>query len=125
MIASLGFKFYVSRFADYNETYGSLGGVIVLMLWFYLSSLAVLVGAEMNAEIEHASPHGKDPGEKVPGEKKKLGAAAARDYESRQRGRGKGAQARPASRPTVAAGWYVPWLAMAVGRLVMGRRKAR
>ena len=40
------------------------------MLWFYLSALAVLVGAELNAEIEHASPYGKDPGEKVAGEKK-------------------------------------------------------
>jgi membrane protein len=48
------------------------------MLWFYLSGLAILVGAEMNAEIEHASPHGKNAGEKVPGERKKLGARAAR-----------------------------------------------
>jgi hypothetical protein len=57
--------------------------VIVLLLWFYLSGLAILVGAELNAEIEHASPHGKDPGEKVPGEKKKIGAAAARAYKER------------------------------------------
>jgi hypothetical protein len=54
--------------------------VIVLMLWFYISGVAVLVGSEMNAEIEHASPHGKDAGEKVPGQKRKLGAAAAREY---------------------------------------------
>jgi membrane protein len=80
LIASLAFRFYLSRFADYNETYGSLGGVIVLMLWFYISGLAVLAGAEMNAEIEHASPHGKAAGEKVSGQKKKLGAAAARAY---------------------------------------------
>jgi membrane protein len=84
LIASLGFKFYVTSFADYNETYGSLGGVIVLMLWFYITGIAILVGAEMNAEIEHASPYGKDVGEKVPGEKKKLGAAAARAYEERR-----------------------------------------
>jgi membrane protein len=57
--------------------------VIVLLLWFYLSGLAILVGAEMNAEIEHASPYGKDPGEKVPGQKKKIGAAAARAYRER------------------------------------------
>ncbi len=80
LLASLAFKIYLSNFADYNATYGSLGGVIVLMLWLYISSLAVLIGAEMNAEIEHASPHGKNPGEKVPGEKKKIGAAAARAY---------------------------------------------
>jgi membrane protein len=83
LIGSLGFKIYVAQFADYNETYGSLGGVVVLMLWFYVSSLAILVGAEMNAEIEHASPHGKDAGEKVPGQKKRLGAAAARAFAQR------------------------------------------
>jgi membrane protein len=55
----------------------------VLLLWFYISGLAILVGAEMNAEIEHASPWGKDPGEKVPGQKKKIGAAAARAYKER------------------------------------------
>ena len=84
LVASLAFKLYLTNFADYNETYGSLGGVIVLMLWFYISGLAILAGAEMNAEIEHASPHGKEPGEKVPGQKKKLGAAAAREYSGRQ-----------------------------------------
>jgi membrane protein len=83
LIASLAFKFYVGSFANYNETYGSLGGVIILMLWFYISSLAILAGAEMNAEIEHASPHGKDPGEKVPGQRKMLGARAARAYSER------------------------------------------
>jgi membrane protein len=101
LVASLAFKFYLTNFADYNATYGSLGGVIVLMLWFYISSLAVLIGAEMNAEIEHASPHGKDPGEKVPGQKKKIGAAAAREYEERKRlGR--------AARPAVPTPVYTP-----------------
>lgn len=85
LLASLAFKVYLANFADYNATYGSLGGVIVLMLWFYISAIAILVGAEMNAEIEHASPHGKEPGEKVPGQRKKLGAAAAREHEERQR----------------------------------------
>ena len=61
---SVGFKFYVTNFSSYNATYGAIGGVIVLMLWFYVSSLAVLIGAELNAEIEHASPYGKEPGEK-------------------------------------------------------------
>jgi membrane protein len=76
LLISLGFKFYVQNFTSYNATYGAIGGVIVLMLWFYVSSLAILVGAELNAEIEHASPYGKDPGEKVPGEKKKIGVLA-------------------------------------------------
>ena len=46
---------------------------MVLMLWFYISGLVILIGAEMNAEIEHASPYGKDEGEKVPGQKRKIG----------------------------------------------------
>jgi membrane protein len=80
---SLVFKFYVANFGDYNATYGAVGGVIVLLLWFYISGLAILVGAELNAEIEHASPYGKDPGEKVPGQRKKIGVAAARAYKER------------------------------------------
>jgi membrane protein len=84
LLISVGFRFYVTHFTSYQATYGVIGGVIVLMLWFYVSSLAVLIGAELNAEIEHASPYGKDPGEKVPGEKKKIGALAERDYEERR-----------------------------------------
>ena len=83
IVVSLAFKFYVANFTDYNAMYGAVGAVIVLMLWFYLSALAILAGAELNAEIEHASPHGKDPGEKVPGQKKKIGIAAARAHKDR------------------------------------------
>jgi membrane protein len=86
LLTSIGFKFYVANFTSYNATYGAIGGVIVLMLWFYVSALAVLIGAELNAEIEHASPYGKDPGERVAGDKKKLGAVAERDWERRQAG---------------------------------------
>jgi membrane protein len=64
MLVSLGFKFYVMNFGNYNETYGAVGSVIVLMLWFYASAFALLLGAEMNSEIEHASPLGKNPGER-------------------------------------------------------------
>ena len=85
ILFSLGFKIYVTNFSDYNETYGAIGGVIVLLLWFYTSGLAILIGAEMNAEIEHASPYGKDPGEKVAGEKKKLGLAAWRQWRERKK----------------------------------------
>jgi membrane protein len=72
LLITLGFKFYVQHVASYNVTYGAIGGVIVLMLWFYVSGLAVLVGAELNAEIEHASPLGKEPGEKFAGEKEQI-----------------------------------------------------
>jgi membrane protein len=84
VVISLAFKLYVAKFGSYNATYGTIGGIIVLLTWFYVSSLAVLVGAELNAEIEHASPYGKDPGEKVPGEKKVIGAAAERVWRDTQ-----------------------------------------
>ena len=84
VVVSLGLKFYIAQFGNYNETYGTLGGFIVLLTWFYLSGLAILIGAELNAEIEHASPYGKDVGEKVAGEKKMIGPAAARQYETRK-----------------------------------------
>ena len=52
LIASAGFSFYVSNFAHYDRTYGSLGAVIVLLFWLYISFYIVLVGAEINAELE-------------------------------------------------------------------------
>lgn len=77
VLVSLAFKVYVANFGNYNATYGAMGAVIVLLLWFYLSGFAILVGAELNAEIEHASPH-EELGETVPGQRKKIGPAAAR-----------------------------------------------
>jgi membrane protein len=56
VLASWGFSRYVSSFASYDRTYGSLGGVIVLLLWMWISSLVVLGGAEVNALIEHREP---------------------------------------------------------------------
>ncbi|HKY70544.1 MAG TPA: YihY/virulence factor BrkB family protein [Nitrospira sp.] len=54
LIVSLGFKAYVDNFGDYNKVYGSIAGVIVLMLWFYWSGMVLLLGGEINAEIEQA-----------------------------------------------------------------------
>jgi membrane protein len=58
MLASLGFKWYASHFGEYQKTYGTIGGVIVTLLWFYVSGLAILIGAQLNATIEHAATDG-------------------------------------------------------------------
>jgi membrane protein len=73
LIFSLLFSLYASTFggSSYNETYGSLAGVIVLMLYVYYSALIMLVGAEMNQVIEWHIPGGKDEGEKVPEDDRK------------------------------------------------------
>lgn len=84
LIVSLALKFYYQLVPGANASYGAIGGIMVLMLWFYCSGIALLIGAEMNAEIEHASPYGKDPGERVPGEKKAIGPRAQRLYEEKR-----------------------------------------
>jgi membrane protein len=63
--ASLAFKFYATNFGNYDATYGSIGAVIVLMLWLYLAGLVILFGSEINALIEHYAPEGKVKGEKA------------------------------------------------------------
>lgn len=60
------FSFYVSRFGSYNETYGAIGGVIVFMLWLYLSAFVVLLGAELNSELEHQTAVDSTVGEPKP-----------------------------------------------------------
>jgi membrane protein len=52
LLASVGFALYVANFSSYNKTYGALGGVIVFLVWLWISNIAVLLGAELNAEAE-------------------------------------------------------------------------
>jgi len=64
ILGSLGFTTYVSEVGSYDRTYGSLGAVIILLLWFYLTAYVILAGAELNAEIErqnHAQRGALDP----------------------------------------------------------------
>ncbi len=66
IIGSLGFSFFVSNFGSYNETYGSIGAIMVLLLWFFLSAYAVLIGAEIDAELEHQTRLDSTVGERRP-----------------------------------------------------------
>jgi len=86
-VASLAFKIYVANFTDYEASYGTVGAIIVVLLWFYVSGIAVLTGAELNAEIEHASPHGKPPGQKNAQGRLLIGARAARAFRERSSAR--------------------------------------
>lgn len=61
---SLLFSWYVDRFGNYNVTYGSIGAVIILLTWMYATGFFLLVGGEINAEIEHAATSGKTKGKK-------------------------------------------------------------
>jgi membrane protein len=67
LIASVGFAFYVANFSNYNKTYGALAGVIVFLVWMWISNLAILLGAELNAELDRARaeteglPEGEEP----------------------------------------------------------------
>jgi membrane protein len=52
VIASAAFAFYVASFSSYNKTYGALAGIVIFLVWLWISNLAVLLGAEWNAELE-------------------------------------------------------------------------
>ena len=68
LIASAAFALYVANFGSYNKTYGALGGVVVFLVWLWISNIVVLLGAEFNAELERerAIEDGMSPPDKEP-----------------------------------------------------------
>lgn len=70
VLGGLAFRFYVENFANYSAVYGSIGAVIILLFWLYLTGWVVLLGSEINALVEHHSADGKDKGEKKMPEQK-------------------------------------------------------
>lgn len=72
-LISAGFSWYVGNFGDYDATYGSLGAVVGFMTWIWLSAMIVLVGAELNAEMEHQTAH-----DTTTGPEKRMGERGAR-----------------------------------------------
>ncbi len=69
LIASLALRVYVSSFSNYNATYGSLGGAILFLLWLYLTAMVLMLGAEVNSEIENAAARRGNPEAKESGER--------------------------------------------------------
>lgn len=66
VLASIAFSVYVRHFGSYNETYGSLGAVVVLLMWFWISAFIVLLGGELNAEAEHQTARDTTTGRPLP-----------------------------------------------------------
>ncbi|HZR27967.1 MAG TPA: YihY/virulence factor BrkB family protein [Terriglobales bacterium] len=69
LVSSFGLRVYLHFFNSYSKTYGSLGGVMILLLWFYITGLAFLVGGEVNSTIEHAAAERGHPEAKPEGRK--------------------------------------------------------
>jgi len=116
LAASLGFGLYVSNFGNYNATYGSLGGVVVFLTWLYLSAYIVLMGGELNSELERqqAAEAGVPTRDKDPS----LGAAS---------GKCESAEAPPvppAAPPGPAPTQRVSWPLAAIGLALSRLRRA-
>jgi membrane protein len=73
LVASILFSWYVTNFGSYNKTYGSLGAIVGFMTWVWLSNIVVLVGAQLNAEMEHQTAQ-----QSTAGPPKPLGARGAK-----------------------------------------------
>jgi membrane protein len=107
LLASFGFGLYVSNFGNYNATYGSLGGVVVFLTWLYLSAYIVLMGGEMNSELERQQA-------KEAGLEAKPGAVAEADAAGEPAGK---ASSKPKANPD-----RISW-PMAVVGFVLARKR--
>jgi membrane protein len=85
LLGSWGFRVYITNFGDYGVVYGGIGGVVVLLLWFYVSGFALLVGAELNAEIDRAAPMRPET-RRPPGRPKAIGPRGERLNDRRRSG---------------------------------------
>src|SRR5689334_2190627 len=98
IIGSIAFSLYVNNFGSYNKTYGAIAGVVVLMLWLYLTSYIVLLGAEINAESERQTREDTTRG--APARRGERGAAAADEVADDSTGQGGDGRAQDGSRST-------------------------
>jgi membrane protein len=76
LVASVLFSWYVANFGSYNKTYGSLGAIIGFMTWIWISIIVVLVGAKLNAEMEHRTARDTTAGRPEPPGDRGAGIAA-------------------------------------------------
>jgi membrane protein len=85
-VATVGFRIYIENFGDYSATYGSLGAVMILMLWLYIVGLVLLIGSEINAIVEDTAPEGKNVGQRRPGfdEENRTKGSGRPGYEDRR-----------------------------------------
>ncbi len=123
VIASYGFSLYVSRFGKYDATYGALGGVVVFLLWVWISAQVLLLGAEINAVLEHKSPEGKGAGARTleapapnatKSEVEQAGGAIAAERLEHER-----ARRQPSSSEPPRTGWLQRWIPFAAGAAVL------
>lgn len=100
LLLTLAFGFYVTNFGNYDKTYGSLGAIVVLLTWMYLSAYVLLFGAELNSELEHQTARDTTPGAERP-----LGqrGAWAADHVAGESGRDVNDQERPAQQHATTA----------------------
>jgi membrane protein len=120
VVLTLGFGFYVSSFGNYNATYGSLGAIVVLLTWLYLSAYILIFGAELNSEFEHQTAGDTTAGANKPAGRR--GAWAA-DHVA-----GEGAPAAPVrgkpAHPAAAGGMVASAVATGVAILLKRRWSA-